>query len=349
MSRATEIFSCNAGASCAPDKIATACASDDAARMRMPSTADASAAFSVGNNTASKPSSLAKIAMQIAPRIGRMRPSSANSPAANKRPNPLACAEVFAMPLTPPSANPRAPFLRFNAPDAINTDNAIGTSNAGPSLRKSAGAKFIATRPPGHAKPVLATAVCTRSTASRTDASGKPVSVVRGKPWPLTSTSISHGTASMPRSAKPNTLVCAARTPPCTISTRRSPSLATAVSASPPRRLSAPCSPSFAAISSVLPWPMLRRIMTRKTARQKITAFFPKILQINDWQAPACNTPYSVKTRPPSKNFNKNKGITDCDIPFISGHYATLPRSKSQQLKETAPMVRLEMSAMHEQ
>ena len=239
-----------------------------------------------------------------------MRPSSANSPAANRRPNPLACAEVFATPLMPPrasphapllappfvnlftpslmpplippfmppfipaSANPRAPFLRFNAPDAINTDNAIGTSNAGPSLRKSAGAKLIATRPPGHANPVLATAVCTRSTASRTDASGKPVSVVRGKPWPLTSTSISHGTASMPRSAKPNTLVCAARTPPCTISTRRSSPLATAVSASPPRRLSAPCSPPLAAISSVLPWPMLRRIMTRKIARKKFTAFF---------------------------------------------------------------------------
>ena len=203
--------------------------------MRMPATADASAAFSVGNNTASKPSSLAKMAMQIAPRMGRMRPSSANSPAANRRPNPLECAEVFATPLTPPSANPRAPFLRFSAPDAINTDNAIGTSKAGPSLRKSAGAKLIATRPPGHANPVLATAVCTRSTASRTDASGKPVSVVRGKPWPLTSTSISHGTASIPRSAKPNTLVCVARTPPCTISTRRSSPLATAVSASPPR------------------------------------------------------------------------------------------------------------------
>lgn len=59
---------------------------------------------------------------------------------------------------------------------------AIGKSNAGPSFRWSAGARFTVRREIGMVNPLLTMAALTRSRLSLTDASGSPIISSAGIP-----------------------------------------------------------------------------------------------------------------------------------------------------------------------
>ena len=114
------------------------------------------------------------------PLIGRTLPSSDNSPAIAH----FSRAASFSRPFRSSSkdANPRA----------------IGRSKLGPSFRISAGARLIVMGLSGHLRPLLTIAVVTRSTLSRTAASGSPTSRISSFPPLAASTSISTPTASTP-------------------------------------------------------------------------------------------------------------------------------------------------------
>ena len=75
----------------------------------------------------------------------------------------------------------------------------MGRSKAGPSLRKSAGARLMTVRLRGKEYPEFCMAVRTRSVLSLTAASGRPTRIGAAKPRGETSTSTSTGTASMPQ------------------------------------------------------------------------------------------------------------------------------------------------------
>ena len=95
-----------------------------------------------------------------APRTGCSEPSSDNSPSIS------VC--VKSMP--------------SNCPDAIRMLIAIGKSNARPSFRWSAGARFTVRREMGMVNPLLTMAALTRSRLSLTDASGSPIISSAGIP-----------------------------------------------------------------------------------------------------------------------------------------------------------------------
>ena len=79
---------------------------------------------------------------------------------------------------------------------------AMGRSNEAASLGRSAGARLMTTRFCGRWKPELTIARSTRCVLSLTAASGRPTSMVFGRPAGETSTSTSTGKASMPSSEK---------------------------------------------------------------------------------------------------------------------------------------------------
>ena len=83
------------------------------------------------------------------------------------------------------------------APEAARMPSAIGTSNAAPSLRTSAGARLIVILRAGKVNPVCRIAARTRSLASCTAASGKPTTVTAGNPC-ARSTSTSTSAPSRP-------------------------------------------------------------------------------------------------------------------------------------------------------
>ncbi len=62
---------------------------------------------------------------------------------------------------------------------------AIGRSKEGPSLRTSAGERFTSSRPAGKAKPELKMAARTRSRASVSARSGRPMIAMAGVPGEL--------------------------------------------------------------------------------------------------------------------------------------------------------------------
>ena len=74
---------------------------------------------------------------------------------------------------------------------------AIGTSNAAPSLRRSAGARLTVIRRGGSLKPLFSSAPRMRTRPSRMPASASPTMLQQGSPRP-TSTSTWMGAASMP-------------------------------------------------------------------------------------------------------------------------------------------------------
>ena len=85
-------------------------------------------------------------------------------------------------------------------PVAARMPSAIGRSNAGPSFRKSAGARLTVMRSGGNGNPALRIAVRTRSRLSRTAESGSPTVVNDGNPGD-TSTSTRMSAASTPTRA----------------------------------------------------------------------------------------------------------------------------------------------------
>ena len=86
------------------------------------------------------------------------------------------------------------------APAAASMPTAIGTSNAAPSLRRSAGARLTVVRRGGSLKPLLSSAPRMRTRPSRMPASASPTMLQHGSPTP-TSTSTSMGAASIPTTA----------------------------------------------------------------------------------------------------------------------------------------------------
>src|SRR5437762_5339333 len=94
-------------------------------------------------------------------------------------------------------------------PDACNSPRAIGKSNAVPSLRRCAGARFTVIRLSGNGNPLFAIAALTRSRLSRMDTSGNPTVVKVGSPL-ARSTSTSIIQASTPSKVLLSTLASTA-------------------------------------------------------------------------------------------------------------------------------------------
>ena len=85
------------------------------------------------------------------------RPSSAKTPIRASRPASTCCS-------------------------AASTQQAIARSNSGPPPRVDAGARFTVTRLRGNPKPLLSTAACTRSRASRAAPLPSPITAKAGRP-----------------------------------------------------------------------------------------------------------------------------------------------------------------------
>ena len=117
-----------------------------------PSTKLASAASSLATTSARAFCSAARQAIARMPRQGLMLPSSPSSPA---------------------HQSPRRTGAS-SCPLATSSAKAIGRSKQGPSLRRSAGARFTTTRTRGPRKPLLRSAALTRSRDSWMAASGSP-------------------------------------------------------------------------------------------------------------------------------------------------------------------------------
>ena len=94
-------------------------------------------------------------------------------------------------------------------PEACKRPRAMGKSNAVPSLRTCAGARFTVMRLSGNGKPLFAMAALTRSRLSRMDASGNPTVVKVGSPL-ARSTSTSIIQASTPSKVLLSTLASTA-------------------------------------------------------------------------------------------------------------------------------------------
>ncbi len=148
------------------------------ARTSQPPTIAASPALPGGTTMRRIPRARAHAEIGNTPRTGRSVPSSASSPTNSV------------------SASASAPTISA----AHNMPTAIGTSNAAPSLRRSAGARLTLIRRGGSLKPLLSSAVRMRTRPSRMPASASPTMLQQGSPLPM-STSISIGAASMPTRA----------------------------------------------------------------------------------------------------------------------------------------------------
>ncbi len=105
-------------------------------------------------------------------------------------------------PSSPSSAADQTPSTRplGSWPLAISSPRAIGRSNQGPSLRRSAGARLTTTRVSGTFRPLLRRAARTRSRASCTAVSASPTSCRPGSPGAM---STSTTTARPPGPAGP--------------------------------------------------------------------------------------------------------------------------------------------------
>ena len=136
------------------------------------------AALAPGTSSARSPRRRALCATASTPATGRTAPSSPSSPMA--------------------AARGRARSRLW--PVAQSKARAIGRSNAGPSLRTSAGARLTVMRREGNSKRELTIAVRTRSRLSCTAASGSPTMVKAGAAA-TTSASTATGWPSRPVSA----------------------------------------------------------------------------------------------------------------------------------------------------
>ncbi len=164
-----------------PVKKATAWARLLTAMISTPSTTAASAALSLGTTSPRRPACwAAAMAIDSAPLVGRVQPSSASSPTTAYWANRSEA--ICPLPASMPSV--------------------IGRSNEAACLGSSAGARLMTTRSCGRRKPELTIARSTRCVLSLTAASGKPTRTVLGSAPGETSTSTSTGKASMPTSEK---------------------------------------------------------------------------------------------------------------------------------------------------
>ena len=142
-----------------------------------PSTTAASAALALGRTMPRvRGQRAAAMAIERAPRVVRVEPSRASSPATAYSPS----REELTCPLA--ASRPRA----------------IGRSNEAACLGSSAGARLITTRFSGRMYPLLARARSMRWVLSLTVASGRPTRTILGEALGETSTSTSTGTASTP-------------------------------------------------------------------------------------------------------------------------------------------------------
>ena len=148
-----------------------------AAHTVRPSTRRASVALALATNRARTPWLRAARASASTPRTGLRLPSRPSSAALQ----------------TPSSCS------RGSWPLAPSSPRAIGRSKAGPSLRRSAGARLTTTRVRGTLRPLLRRAPRTRSRDSCTAASARPTISRPGRPGPM-STSTVTGRTSRPRS-----------------------------------------------------------------------------------------------------------------------------------------------------
>ena len=147
-----------------------------AAHTVRPSTKRASVALALATNRARTPWLRAARASASTPRTGLRLPSRPSSAALQ----------------TPSSCS------RGSWPLAPSSPRAIGRSKAGPSLRRSAGARLTTTRVRGTLRPLLRRAPRTRSRDSCTAASARPTISRPGRPGPM-STSTVTGRTSRPR------------------------------------------------------------------------------------------------------------------------------------------------------
>ena len=120
------------------------------------------------------------IAIDSAPLIGRVLPSSASSPTTAYCSNTSDC----------------------NCPLPARMPTPIGKSNDAACFGSSAGARLITTRSCGRTKPLLTIARSMRCVLSFTACSGSPTRIVLGIAAAETSTSTSTGKASIPNSEK---------------------------------------------------------------------------------------------------------------------------------------------------
>jgi len=143
--------------------------------------ASASVKFAVGSRNRPKPAFDAPANDAMAPRTARMRPSNINSPIATVLEN--SGADI--------------------CPSAARIPRAMGKSNAAPSLRMSAGARFTVMAPRGNSKSMAWIAARMRSIDSRTAAAARPTTVCLGIPrWMAISMQIGGG--SSPLGLQPN-------------------------------------------------------------------------------------------------------------------------------------------------
>ena len=166
-----------------PSKKSSASLKSRTGKTSNPPVIAASRAFSTGTSNPFKPAFLASTAIDIAPRTGRTVPSKANSPRMRYCDNLSGEIEPLIAAIMP---------------------IAIGKSNAEPSFRISAGAKFTVIRLVGNVRPAFLIAAITRSRLSFTALSGKPTTENEGSRREI-SASICTIYASIPSVAQLNT------------------------------------------------------------------------------------------------------------------------------------------------
>ena len=125
----------------------------------MPSSALASARFSLGTMNLDQPSSFAASRDGRTPFTRRMPPSKVNSPICSHS----------------------ATLVFFSMPAAARTETAIAKSNEEPRFGTAAGERFTVIRRPGKASSLLVQAARTREVDSLSEASGNPTRMKLGK------------------------------------------------------------------------------------------------------------------------------------------------------------------------
>ena len=159
--------------------IATAPLRFGAGQTSSPSTNWASLVLAVGTTRARAPWCRAWRARARTPRTGRKQPSRPSSPQLH----------------TPPVAS------GLSWPLATSRARAMGRSKPGPSLRRSAGARFTITRVRGTLRPLWRRAERTRSRDSCTAASARPTMCSPGSPGARSTSTVTSWASSPCREA----------------------------------------------------------------------------------------------------------------------------------------------------
>ena len=148
------------GGMASPRIVATRSTSDSMPMISMSGISEASRARESGRISRRRPCPRTASATASAPRTGRVSPVSESSP-------------TIAHDSTVSGSS---------CPEATSSATASGRSNAGPTLRRYAGARLTVMRRSGNSKPEFCSAERTRSRASRTALSARPTTVNAGRP-----------------------------------------------------------------------------------------------------------------------------------------------------------------------